>query len=604
MVGLDMLEDGVSASASAMSPNGGFIVGTVSYVAGSGREAFIWDQVNGSRGLGHLGGIDNSSFATAVSADGRVVVGYSYNRDNQLEAFRWTEETGMVGIGFLDTSAPESKARWVSADGEVVYGKSLLDTGGASFRWTAESGMISIVEGSVLAVSGDSKIIGGFRNDGVHGEIAFIWDETNGLRDLRDLLVNDYGVAGVLLEWQGLNVVRGISGDGTKIVGYGHNPNGDFEAFLVDLAPAAPPEITTSPIEATVNTAASTTLSVEATGEGLEYQWQRDGVDVLGAIESTLTIPSAQRFHVGDYTVVVSTDGGSVTSEVAALTVESAPDSDARLTNLSTRAMALSGNDVLIPGFVISGTGTKSLLIRAVGATLRKDPFNIATALEDPTMTLKQWDGSAFVDLATNDNWDTNTNLTEIESVSGAVGAFGLSDNRDSVLLADLGAGQYTVIAGGVGGLTGVAIVELYDADDAGSGTVLTNISNRGFVGTGASIMIPGISVSSEGPKTFLIRAVGPTLGADPFNLPGVLQDPKLTVYDGPDAILANDNWGDNPDADHTKQIAGQLGAFALVDGSKDAAFVVTLPPGSYTIQAAGADGGEGTALVEVYVVE
>jgi hypothetical protein len=114
--------------------------------------------------------------------------------------------------------------------------------------------------------------------------------------------------------------------------------------------------------------------------------------------------------------------------------------------------------------------------------------------------------------------------------------------------------------------------------------------------------MIPGFVVSSEGPKTLLVRVVGPTLGA--FGVPNTMADPKLTVYSGSTAILANDNWSDNPDAATTAQIAAQVFAFALNAGSKDAAFVVTLPPGSYTVVGSSATpGGTGVVLVEVYVV-
>ena len=65
-----------------------------------------------------------------------------------------------------------------------------------------------------------------------------------------------------------------------------------------------------------------------------------------------------------------------------------------------------------------------------------------------------------------------------------------------------------------------------------------------------------------------------------------------------------HDNWGANPDSAYTAQIAAQVGAFALPDGSKDAGFVVTLLPGNYTIQASGVENTTGTAIVEVYVVE
>jgi hypothetical protein len=76
-----------------------------------------------------------------------------------------------------------------------------------------------------------------------------------------------------------------------------------------------------------------------------------------------------------------------------------------------------------------------------------------------------------------------------------------------------------------------VALVELYDADPDGAGSRLVNISNRGHAGIGARVMIPGSVVSSEGPKTFLIRAVGPTLAGAPYHVTGTVADPMLTIY-------------------------------------------------------------------------
>lgn len=384
--------------------------------------------------------------------------------------------------------------------------------------------------------------------------------------------------------------------------------NGMTEVALVadsTLTPPVGPRITIHPKVTTSTAGDIATFSVTADGAtDLAYQWRLNGVDLPDAITSTYTLPSVQALHAGDYSVVVTGEGISVTSKTATLDVAAPAPNDARLLNLSTRAVSLTGSNVLIPGFVIAGPGSKSLLIRAVGATLRADPFNIATALEDPQMTLKRWTGSAFEDVDTNDDWQTNSNADEITQAIIDLGAFALTDSRDAALLADLPAGLYTVVAGGVDDLTGVAIVELYDGDGDSSTTVLTNISNRGFVGTGASIMIPGVTVSAEGPKTFLVRAVGPALGQAPFNLTGVLEDPKMTIFAGQEPILSNDNWGDSPNAAYTAFIAAQLGAFALPEGSKDAAFVVTLPPGSYTIQAVGVDGATGTAIVEVYVVE
>jgi hypothetical protein len=133
----------------------------------------------------------------------------------------------------------------------------------------------------------------------------------------------------------------------------------------------------------------------------------------------------------------------------------------------------------------------------------------------------------------------------------------------------------------------------------------MTSISNRGFVGIGNEVMIPGFYVSNEGPKTFLIRVVGPTLGADPFNLSGTMADPELTVFEGSNAIVSNDNWENNPDSAYTEQIAQQVFAFPLQSGSGDAAIVATLQPGGYTVVGSASDGvSTGIVLVEIYVVE
>lgn len=166
-------------------------------------------------------------------------------------------------------------------------------------------------------------------------------------------------------------------------------------------------------------------------------------------------------------------------------------------------------------------------------------------------------------------------------------------------------AGTYSVVVSNSSGSTTQNIATLAVPAAPSSGAHLLNLSTRGFVGTGAAIMISGVVISSEGPKTLLVRAVGPTLASDPLNVPGALADPKLTIFSGQTPILSNDDWGDNPDADYTKTVSAAVFAFGLPEGSKDAALVVTLPPGSYTIHASSTDGvGTGVALVEVYVVE
>lgn len=128
----------------------------------------------------------------------------------------------------------------------------------------------------------------------------------------------------------------------------------------------------------------------------------------------------------------------------------------------------------------------------------------------------------------------------------------------------------------------------------------IVNISDRGLVGVDAATKITGFAVTG-GPVRVLIRAVGPTIGAAPFNVPGVLADPRITLKaaTGLD-ILSNDNWSGADVA----SAAATAGAFALPVGSKDAALVVTLQPGTYTVHTSATPAGAtGIVLLEVYEV-
>jgi len=160
----------------------------------------------------------------------------------------------------------------------------------------------------------------------------------------------------------------------------------------------------------------------------------------------------------GAYTAPVSaTDGGS---GVALLEVyDAASSSTLSLINASTRARVGTGDSVLIPGFVISGSGSLKLLVRAVGPALSS--FGVTDALADPTLTLYR--GTTV--LATNDNWSSAANAAELAATTTAVGAFALTTgSRDAALLATLPAGAYTAVVSGVGNTTGTALVELYVA--------------------------------------------------------------------------------------------------------------------------------------------
>jgi hypothetical protein len=140
------------------------------------------------------------------------------------------------------------------------------------------------------------------------------------------------------------------------------------------------------------------------------------------------------------------------------------------------------------------------------------------------------------------------------------------------------------------------------NASNAGK---LTNVSTRAFVGAGFQTLTGGFVVQGPGNKQVLIRAPGPAIGAAPFNVPGALTDSVLRVNAiGVGLAGENDDWSLPASNGTSVASAGQqVGAFALANGSKDAALVLDLPSGSYTAEVTGAAGAEGIALIEAYEV-
>jgi hypothetical protein len=313
-----------------------------------------------------------------------------------------------------------------------------------------------------------------------------------------------------------------------------------------------------------------------------------NGGAIAGATGPTYTATAP-----GSYTV-------SVTNPIA--TIESAAavvGSGNRLVNVSTRADVLTGGGIAIAGFVIDGPAgeSKQVLIRGVGPTLSE--FSVTGVLAQPTITLFDSTNTA---IESNTGWGTNADTAAIVTASAQVGAFALpSGSADSAMLASLTPGQYSVELTGVGSTTGIGLVEVYETNTTDPAQLI-NISTRGEVGTGGDILIAGFVVQGTEPMTVLVRAVGPTLAS--FNVSGVLTNPVLAVFDSSDSQIAtNTGWGTGPDPSQITSVGASVGAFALPAGSADSALVLTLPPGSYSMEVTGADGATGIALAEVYQV-
>lgn len=258
------------------------------------------------------------------------------------------------------------------------------------------------------------------------------------------------------------------------------------------------------------------------------------------------------------------------------------------LSNLSVRTTAGTGAQTLIAGFTIRG-GSKQVLIRGVGPTLTS--LGVPGALADPRLDI--YDGTTQALLLGNDNWNA-TDATTFTSV----GAFSLpTGSKDAAIVTTLGANGYTAQVSGVGGTTGIALVELYDVSGTGNGARLFNVSARSQVGTGDGVLIAGFSIAGSGQRKLLVRAVGPTLAQ--YGVTGVLANPTLAIYTlAGTKLQEDDDWGG---VQSIVDAANSVGAFALPAASLDSALIVTLPAGAYTAQVSGVNNTTGVALVEVY---
>lgn len=362
-----------------------------------------------------------------------------------------------------------------------------------------------------------------------------------------------------------------------------------------------PPAIVNDPRPLTVVTGNRMSLWVNATGSApLAYQWSKEGTPIVGATNQFYEVDTISAIDAGSYTVAITNPGGSITSAAANVAVSAT--ANAQLVNLSARALVGTEASILIPGFVIGGTASRQILIRAAGPTLVNPPFNVGGVLEDPTLTIY----AGATPILTNDNWEDASNAATIASVGDALGAFPLEPmGADAAALVDLAPGLYTVQVSGVAGTTGVSLVELYDNGAVTAGTSrLANLSARAEALTGGDILIAGFSIAGSTAKTVLIRAVGPTLSSPPYNLPDVLADPVLTVYEQTTPIIAQSDWTESPDVPAIELRSAEVGAFPLEGGSADAALLLVLMPGSYTAQAAGFGGTTGNVLIEVYEVQ
>jgi hypothetical protein len=288
----------------------------------------------------------------------------------------------------------------------------------------------------------------------------------------------------------------------------------------------------------------------------------------------------------GIISLIASPDGRflAATTKSGVRLIPTVPSGTANLTNISTRGIVQTGNNVLIGGFIIVGPDAKEVVIRGMGPSLVHS--GITNPLQDPVVDL--YDGRTNALIHTNDNW-----RDDFHHDSDLPFTLQPEDARESAFQATLQPGPYTVVLRGKDGGTGVGLFEVYELSPIDRSR-LANISTRGFVQTGDDVLIAGVTVQGgDYISEVVVRAIGPSLSA--FGITNALANPILELHDANGTVLnSNDNWKD------TNQAAIEATGLAPTN-DLESAIRVTVAAGSFTAIVRGADNGTGVAVVEIY---
>ena len=386
------------------------------------------------------------------------------------------------------------------------------------------------------------------------------------------------------------------------------NALGSYASYgqLLIVAPTSgTPVITTQPHTQFVTPGETVTLStqvgVNTQSSYTNYQWYLNGIAIAGATHPLL-MTTASVGNSGSYQCMITNASGSILTNPALISV--APTSNpGRLINLSVLSYYGPGNQALSLGFVIGGYGTSGnqpLLIRAVGPSLKV--FQVPSLLGDPSLSL--FSGPFIIN--NNAGWaNVIINQSQVSAADTATGAFALTNpsSLDAALVTTLPPSAYTIQVGSTSGNSGNTLAEIYDDTPTAaylpSSSRLVNLSCGQLIQSGSKITA-GFVIGGNTSKTVLVRVVGPTLAN--YAITGYMPDPQLKVFSGTAIIGSNSGWAGDTSI---IKAAASAGAFPLNDPkSNDSAILLTLAPGSYSVEGSSVSGTVGVALIEVYDIQ
>jgi sugar lactone lactonase YvrE len=521
-----------------------------------------------------LGSVDGTGSAARFSQPAGVAVdsaGNLYVADTFNETIRKISSGGVVttlaglagSYGSVDGTG--SAARFNGPSGVAVDSIGNLyvaDQHNQAIRKISSGGVVTTVAGSAGGPSGSA--------DGTGSAARFRDPSGLAVDSAGNLYVADTGNStirkidsgGVVTTLAGLAGSSG-SADGTGSAAQFRFPDGVTvdsagNVYVADTGNHTMRKVNSAGVVTTVAGLAGSSGSGDGTGNAVRFNGP-----------SGVAVDSAGNLYVADR--------GNNTIRVGSIVAR------AQTQNLSTRLKALSGDNVLIGGFIITGNAPKKVVIRGIGPSLP-----LEGAMADPVLQLHKPDGS----VVSNNNWKIDDQSGQSQEANIRATALPPSNDLESALVVTLSPGNYTAIVSGKDGGQGVALVELYDLEGTAP-SKLANISARGFVDQGDNVLIGGFIVGPTiaGSNRIVIRGIGPSL---PFST--ALQDPVLELHDGNGVLLSsNDNWGDDANA-------AEIQALELdPKNSRECALLRPLSPGAYTAILSGKGGTTGVGLIEVY---